>query len=77
MNTLFRHLLAITILPFTVTVLVPIWIAQRNGVVLALGLSVGPVFLQIIGFALLTLGLVLFVSSLRRFATEGRGTLAP
>jgi len=77
MITLLRHLLAIAVLPFTVAVLVPIWIAQRNGVALAVGRSVGPVFLQIIGFALLTLGLVLFVASLRRFATEGRGTLAP
>lgn len=77
MIMLLRHLLAIAILPFTVAVLVPIWIAQRNGVALALGRSVGPVFLQVVGFALLTLGLVLSVASLRRFATEGRGTLAP
>jgi protein-S-isoprenylcysteine O-methyltransferase Ste14 len=77
MIMLFRHLLAIVILPFTVALLVPIWIARRNGVALALGRSVGPVFLQVIGFALLTLGVVLFVASLRRFATEGRGTLAP
>jgi protein-S-isoprenylcysteine O-methyltransferase Ste14 len=77
MITILRHLLAVAILPLTVAVLVPIWIARRSGAALALGRSVGPVFLQVIGFALLTLGLVLSVASLRRFATEGRGTLAP
>jgi protein-S-isoprenylcysteine O-methyltransferase Ste14 len=77
MITLLRHLLAIALLPFTVAVLVPIWIAQRNGVALALGCSVGPIFLQAIGLALLALGLVLFVASVWWFATEGKGTLAP
>jgi protein-S-isoprenylcysteine O-methyltransferase Ste14 len=77
MITLLRHLLAIAILPFTVAVLVPVWIARRYGVVLTLGRSVGPVFLQLVGLALLSLGLVLFVASLWRFATDGKGTLAP
>jgi protein-S-isoprenylcysteine O-methyltransferase Ste14 len=74
---LIRHLLAITILPFTVAVLVPIGIAQRYGVALTLGRSVGPIFLQVIGLALLSLGLILFVASVWRFATEGKGSLAP
>jgi protein-S-isoprenylcysteine O-methyltransferase Ste14 len=77
MIMLLRHLLAIAILPFTVAVLVPIWIAQRNGVALTLGHSVGTVLLQVIGLAFLCLGLILFVASVRCFATEGRGTLAP
>ncbi|MGA2543489.1 MAG: isoprenylcysteine carboxylmethyltransferase family protein [Verrucomicrobiota bacterium] len=77
MITLLRHLLAIAILPFTVAVLVPIWIARANGVAPTLGRSAGPVFLQVAGLALLGVGLVLFVASVRRFATEGKGTLAP
>jgi len=77
MITLLRQLLAIAILPFTVAVLVPVWIARRYGVALTPGRSVGPVFLQVVGLALLGLGLILFVASLRRFATEGKGTLAP
>ena len=77
MITLLRHLLAIAILPFTVAVLVPVWIAQRYGVTVTLGRSVGPVFLQLAGLALLCLGLVLFIASLLRFATDGKGTLAP
>src|SRR5439155_4632506 len=75
MFTLLRHLLAIAILPFTVVVLVPFWIAERFGVALTLGRSVGSVLLQVVGLALLSLGLLLFVASLRRFATDGKGTL--
>lgn len=77
MITLLRHLLAIAILPFTVAVLVPIWIAYRNGVTLTPGHSVISVLLQVIGLVLISLGLILFVASLRRFATDGKGTLAP
>jgi protein-S-isoprenylcysteine O-methyltransferase Ste14 len=77
MIMLIRHLLAIAVLPFTVAVLVPVWIAQRYGVALTLGPSAGPVLLQVAGLALLGLGLVLFVASVWRFATDGKGTLAP
>ena len=77
MIRLLRHLLAIAILPFTVTVLVPVWIAQRYAVAPVLGPSIGQGALQVLGGALLTVGLLLFLASLRRFATEGQGTLAP
>lgn len=73
----FRHLLSIAILPFTVAVLVPLWIACRSGVDLSLGRGVPEWALQILGVGLLSLGLVLFTTSLRRFATDGHGTLAP
>ena len=57
-------------------VLIPLWLARRNEIVLALG--AGPsVAVQGLGLGLLAVGLVLFVASLRRFATEGEGTLAP
>jgi protein-S-isoprenylcysteine O-methyltransferase Ste14 len=77
MTTLLRHLLAIAILPFTVAVLVPFWIARRYGVTPMLGRAVGSIFLQVIGLALLSVGFVLFVASVWRFASEGKGTLAP
>ena len=77
MILLLRHLLAIVLLPVTVTVLVPIWIAQRYSIALTVGSSAGLVVLQLIGVALLGLGLVLFIASLWRFTTEGKGTLAP
>ena len=72
-----RHLLSVAILPFTVTVLVPRWIARSYGVTPALGGNAANVLLQLGGVALLVLGLVFFAASLRRFVSEGRGTLAP
>jgi protein-S-isoprenylcysteine O-methyltransferase Ste14 len=74
---LLRHLVAIVILPVSVTALVPSWIAQRYHVVLRAGTSAPAILLQAIGVAALVLGVVLFASSLWRFATDGRGTLAP
>ena len=72
-----RQLLAIALLPFTVAILVPIWIARRYGIEVTVGSSVGLVLLQLTGVVLLGLGFVLFVTSLLRFSTEGKGTLAP
>jgi protein-S-isoprenylcysteine O-methyltransferase Ste14 len=77
MIMLLRHVLAIAVLPFTVAVLIPIWIAKRNGVAITVGSSVGPVLIQLIGGTLLVMGLALFVASLWRFTTEGKGPLAP
>jgi protein-S-isoprenylcysteine O-methyltransferase Ste14 len=74
---LLRHLLSFAILPFTVAVLLPLWIARRSGVTPALGQSAGELAIQLAGLALLGIGLILFTASLRRFATEGDGTLAP
>jgi len=72
-----RHLAAVALLPFTVTVLVPAWIARSQGAVLRFGGSAGPLLLQALGLAGLGAGLLLFGASLRRFAADGRGTLAP
>jgi protein-S-isoprenylcysteine O-methyltransferase Ste14 len=77
MTALLRHLLAIALLPFTVAVLVPVWIARRFAVSPALGGSAGELLLQAAGVAAGAVGLVLFAASLRRFAAEGEGTLAP
>jgi protein-S-isoprenylcysteine O-methyltransferase Ste14 len=72
-----RHLLSVAILPFTVAVLVPIWIARRSGVVPALGDGPVALVIQLAGVGLLGVGLGFFVASLRRFVGEGEGTLAP
>jgi protein-S-isoprenylcysteine O-methyltransferase Ste14 len=72
-----RHLIAIAVLPFTVTVLIPIWLARRDGVTPALGSTPTHVVLQLCGLGLLLAGGLLFATSLGRFITEGRGTLAP
>jgi protein-S-isoprenylcysteine O-methyltransferase Ste14 len=77
MVMLLRHALAIAVLPFTVTVVVPVWIARRYGIVPAIGSSAPVLALQLAGLVVLAIGLLLFVTSLRRFANDGRGTLAP
>jgi protein-S-isoprenylcysteine O-methyltransferase Ste14 len=74
---LLRHLLAIAILPFTVAVLIPLRIAQRYAIEPAFGGSAVATALQLAGIALLGVGFSLFAASLRRFASEGQGTLAP
>jgi protein-S-isoprenylcysteine O-methyltransferase Ste14 len=60
-----------------VTIVVPVWIARRWGTSLAFGADPAAWAAQLGGVACLGVGLALFVASLRRFATEGRGTLAP
>ena len=77
MIMLLRHLLAIAMLPFTVTVVVPVWIARRNGITPAWPGNAGELALAGLGAAALLVGLTLFVTSLKRFATDGKGTLAP
>ncbi|HEX2717670.1 MAG TPA: methyltransferase [Gemmatimonadaceae bacterium] len=72
---LLRHLLAIAALPFMVTIVIPGWIVRGARVVPVHGGTL--LLVQLLGIVLLALGLLLFASSLRRFATEGDGTLAP
>ena len=74
---LLRHLLSVAALPFMVTIVIPVWLARRNGVTVGVAASVPLLLLQVVGVGVLGIGLVLFASSLRRFATEGEGTLAP
>ena len=79
-NTMFvllRHLLAIAALPLVVTVWVPITLARRAHVTPALGTTAPQIFAQVAGLCLLLIGLALLGSSLRRFASDGKGTLAP
>lgn len=77
MTWIFRQLFAIAVLPSTVAVIIPVWLARRNAIGLAPGHTFTQVALQACGVAILGLGLLLFSASLRRFITEGRGTLAP
>jgi protein-S-isoprenylcysteine O-methyltransferase Ste14 len=72
-----RHAFAIAVLPFTVAVIIPVFIARRNSVVVQVGTSVSEQLTQLVGLLFLIAGLLLFVATLRRFAGEGRGTLAP
>lgn len=53
-------------------VVIPIYIARRNGITLE------PTITTLVpAIVLLAIGLTLFVASLLHFATRGRGTLAP
>ena len=74
---LLRHALSVTLLPGTVLVVVPAWIARRYGVDAAWPRTAGEIALAAAGVLLLVPGVVLFGASLRRFFTTGRGTLAP
>ena len=71
-----RHLLAIAALPFVVTVVIPVWLAGRYPAP-PRETSLIPFLLLIPGLCTLLGGLFLFAHSLRRFATDGEGTLAP
>jgi protein-S-isoprenylcysteine O-methyltransferase Ste14 len=77
MSMLARHLASIAALPFVVTVVVPVWVARRNNVSLKLGTTGLQIIAQNAGVLVMAFGAFLFASSLRRFATEGEGTLAP
>jgi protein-S-isoprenylcysteine O-methyltransferase Ste14 len=77
MLLLIRHALAIAVLPFTVTVLVPLWVARRNGVTLRPPASWLDFALILAGALAAAVGGWLFVWSLYNFAARGRGTLAP
>ncbi|HEY8258686.1 MAG TPA: isoprenylcysteine carboxylmethyltransferase family protein [Gemmatimonadales bacterium] len=72
-----RHLVAVALLPVTMAVVIPWWLARRNGIELVVGPGPLRETLQLAGVAVLCVGLLVFASSLRRFAGEGRGTLAP
>jgi protein-S-isoprenylcysteine O-methyltransferase Ste14 len=78
MTYLLRHLLSILVLPFTVTVLVPLWLL-RNDVSRDFAPQ-GPwvrLLVMTAGVAALLIGLTLFITTLTHFARTGRGTLAP
>ena len=75
--TVLRHLFAIVALPGTVVVLIPLWLANRYQVRIAWPRSACDLVLVLLGGGLLAIGGTLFAASLRRFASEGQGTLAP
>ncbi|HTE44432.1 MAG TPA: isoprenylcysteine carboxylmethyltransferase family protein [Gemmatimonadaceae bacterium] len=74
---LLRHLFAIAALPFVVAVVVPVWLARRNNVTLVFGTTAPRILALVAGVCVLAIGLSPFVASVRRFAGDGKGTLAP
>ena len=75
---LLRHLTSILLLPFTVTVLIPLWLL-RNDPARESPPQLASIRLLIwaTGATALALGLTLFVSTVLHFARTGKGTLAP
>jgi protein-S-isoprenylcysteine O-methyltransferase Ste14 len=74
---LLRHAAALILLPGTVTVLVPLWLARRYRVSASAPTDPGDWTLVGVGALLLAAGLALFVSTVLHFGRRGRGTLAP
>ena len=72
-----RHLLSVALLPFSVAVLVPLWLARNNNISPVIGTTGPQMLVQVVGLLVLAVGLMLFSASLRNFVTEGEGTLAP
>jgi protein-S-isoprenylcysteine O-methyltransferase Ste14 len=73
-----RHLAAILMLPFIVTIVVPFLLVRGQSSELWSGLGYPlSLLLQLIGVALFISGLVLVIVTVRLFVTVGKGTLAP
>ena len=77
--SIFKHVLAIILLPTVVTVAVPATILYRGGTAnvgwsLPAPLNLAP---SLCGVVLIFLGLALVARTIALFATVGRGTLAP
>jgi len=75
---LLRHLLSILVLPFTVTVVVPLLLLRNNASRdLAPEGAIIRLLVLVAGAASLLIGLTLFTATVMDFARRGRGTLAP
>jgi len=75
-----KHLRAILLLPFMVTVVIPgsiLWLTGPDTLGVWHSYPATRVGLPILGGILLCLGLVLMVATIRLFMTVGKGTLAP
>ena len=72
-----RHLLSVALLPFSLAVLVPLWLARNNNTSPVIGTAGPQMLVQVVGLLLLAVGLILFSAALTNFVTEGEGTLAP
>jgi protein-S-isoprenylcysteine O-methyltransferase Ste14 len=64
-------------LPFVMAVAIPVWLARENRVGFTPSDNGAYIVAQFAGLWMLAIGLTLFISSLRRFAGDGEGTLAP
>jgi protein-S-isoprenylcysteine O-methyltransferase Ste14 len=77
MGSAWRHALAILVLPVTVTVIVPAWIARRTSLAVDLPSTLTEWALAGLGLGVFIVGAILFLTCLARFIGDGKGTLAP
>ena len=74
---LVRHLIAILVLPFVMTILVPRWIIRGYGPVTSWSSGPATVIGHVVGAICFLIGFGLFLWCLYLFAARGKGTLAP
>ena len=72
-----KHLRAILLLPGTVTIVIPAVVLSIAGIPIRSFPAPWNFILPATGLALVVLGLVLMVATIRLFVTVGKGTLAP
>jgi protein-S-isoprenylcysteine O-methyltransferase Ste14 len=72
-----RHLVAVVVLPVSVTFFIPLWIARRYAVTFASPRGATELAVCWLGAGLAVVGSILWALALDRFVKEGRGTLAP
>ncbi len=77
MSWVMRQTVAILILPVTVVVVVPVWVARSVGIEIGLPMSLFEWATAFLGLGALVAGGALFLACLMRFGVEGKGTLAP
>jgi protein-S-isoprenylcysteine O-methyltransferase Ste14 len=77
MGMLLRQLASFLALPFMVAIVVPVWLASRWEIVPRAPAGLAELAAVVAGLVILAVGVTLFAACLHRFATEGRGTLAP
>ena len=74
---LLRHLVAILILPFVMTIVIPRWIVRGYGLVTEWDSDLASALGHVAGGICFLAGLSLFLWTLYLFAARGKGTLAP
>lgn len=72
------HLVSVLLLPFNVTVVIPILLLLLSNDNILWGVE-HPfnILLLLLGFLCLSLGLVIVIAAIRQFSKRGKGTLAP
>jgi protein-S-isoprenylcysteine O-methyltransferase Ste14 len=72
-----RHAFAIAVLPFSVTVLIPIWIARQNHTQFFIAQTPFEFAMRFASVPVFWVGFALFLTSVVQFIRHGKGTLAP